>query len=169
MLTPDRRQFLRATGAAVLVSALSVTPFARAFAADAPTGPYSLPPLPYDPTALEPHIDAATMGIHHGKHHAAYVANLNKALADHGDLAKLPLEELLAKVEDVPEAVRKAIRNNGGGHANHSMFWQIMGPAGGPEPDGDLKAAIDRALADIKADGTYQKISDRYFGQDVSK
>jgi Fe-Mn family superoxide dismutase len=149
MLTPDRRQFLCAAGAATLVSAFSAGPFARAYAADAPTGPFTLPPLPYEPAALEPHIDATTMGLHHDKHHATYVTNLNKALADHGDLAKLPLEEILAKIEEVPEAVRKAIRNNGGGHANHSMFWQIMGAPGGPEPDGDLKTAIDSDLGGL--------------------
>lgn len=151
MLTPDRRNFLRAAGAATLITAVSTGGIGRAFAADpAPTGPFTLPLLPYKPDALEPHIDAPTMGFHHDKHHAAYVTNLNKALADHGDLAKLPLEELLAKLDAVPEAVRTAVRNNGGGHANHSMFWQIMGEPGGPGPDGELKAAIDADLGGLE-------------------
>ncbi len=152
MLTPDRRTFLRAAGAISLVSAVSTGVVGQAFAADppAPTGPFTLPPLPYDAAALEPHIDATTMGLHHDKHHQAYVTNLNKALADHGELAKLSLEDLLAKLGEVPENVRTAIRNNGGGHANHSMFWQIMGAPGGPGPDGDLKAAIDRDLGGLE-------------------
>ena len=150
MLTPDRRSLLCAAGAATLVTAASGG-LGRVFAADpAPTGPYTLPELPYKPEALEPHIDATTMGLHHGKHHQAYVNNLNKALADHGDLAKLPLEDLLSKLDEVPDAVRTAIRNNGGGHANHSMFWQIMGAPGGAGPDGDLKAAIDSDLGGLE-------------------
>ncbi|HYD16000.1 MAG TPA: superoxide dismutase [Hyphomicrobium sp.] len=152
MLTTNRRSLLRAAGAVTLVSAFSTGVVGRAFAADppAPTGPYTLPALPYDPAALEPHIDATTMGLHHDKHHQTYVTNLNKALADHAELAKLPLEDLLAKLGEVPEAVRTAIRNNGGGHANHSMFWQIMGAPGGPGPDGELKAAIESDLGGLE-------------------
>lgn len=151
MLTPDRRNFLCATGAATLLTAVSTAGIGRAFAADpAPTGPYTLPDLPYQPDALEPHIDATTMGLHHDKHHQGYVNNLNKALADHADLAKLPLEDLLAKIDEVPDTIRTAIRNNGGGHANHSMFWQIMGKPGGEAPGGDLKAAIDSDLGGIE-------------------
>jgi Fe-Mn family superoxide dismutase len=150
MFTPDRRSFLCAAGAATFMT-VSAGGLGRAFAADpAPTGPFTVPDLPYKPDALEPHIDAATMGLHHEKHHQAYVTNLNKALADHGDLAKLPLEELLTKLDEVPDAVRTAVRNNGGGHANHSMFWQIMGPPGGEGPDGDLKAAIDSDLGGLE-------------------
>jgi Fe-Mn family superoxide dismutase len=148
MLTPDRRTFLRAAGAATLAAAVSTN---RAFAADdAPAGPFTVPPLPYDTAALEPHIDAMTMGLHHDKHHAAYVKNLNTALKDHGELAKLPLEEILAKLSDVPDTIRTAVRNNAGGHANHSMFWQIMGAPGGPGPDGALKEAIDRDLGGLE-------------------
>lgn len=152
MLIADRRTFLRAAGAATMLAATSTAGAIRAFAADpaAPAGPFTLPDLPYKPDALEPHIDATTMGLHHDKHHATYITNLNKALADHGELAKLPLEDLLAKIEEVPENVRTAIRNNGGGHANHSMFWQIMGPPGGAGPDGDLKAAIDADLGGLE-------------------
>lgn len=125
-------------------AALSSTVTSRAFA-QAPTGPFKLDPLPYAFNKNEPHIDAMTMEIHHDKHHAAYVANLNVALKDYADLAAKPLPEILAKLSAAPEAIRGALRNNGGGHANHSMFWSIMGGAGG-EPDGELKAAIDKDL-----------------------
>ncbi len=105
--------------------------------------PFTLPALPYAPDALEPHIDKMTMEIHHGKHHAAYVANLNKALESAPDLANKPIEELLANnLSAVPEGIRTAVRNNGGGHANHSMFWQIMGPNGGGAPSGQAADAI---------------------------
>ena len=165
MLTPDRRSFLRAAGA-VTVATLTASSFGRAYAADpAPTGPFTLPELPYKPDALEPHIDATTMGIHHGKHHAAYVNNLNKALADQGELAKLPLEELIAKLDEVPEAIRTAVRNNGGGHANHSMFWQIMGAPGGPGPDGELKVAIDSDLGGLeKLQADFNTAGGKVFG-----
>ena len=119
--------------------------FAQAAAPAAATSPYTLPPLPYANAALEPHIDAATMALHHDRHHAAYVTNLNAALKDHSALAGLPLEELLAKLPEAPEAVRTALRNNGGGHANHAMFWQIMGGQGGA-PTGELAEAITRDL-----------------------
>lgn len=105
---------------------------------------YELPALPYAFDALEPHIDARTMEIHHGKHHAAYVANLNKAVDGHADLAGKSVEELVADLGSLPEAIRTAVRNNGGGHANHTLFWDIMGPQGGGAPSGDLAAAIDR-------------------------
>jgi len=149
MMKTDRRNFLCAASAASLVAALSTGGIGRAFAETAAEGPFTVPALPYDPAALEPHIDAATMGLHHGKHHAAYVKNLNTALKDHGDLAKLPLEDLIAKLDAVPDAIRTAVRNNGGGHANHSMFWQIMGAPGGPGPEGELKDAIDSSLGGL--------------------
>src|SRR5438477_12768179 len=99
--------------------------------------PYTLPPLPFPSDALEPHIDKMTMEIHHGKHHAAYVTNLNKALEGHDDLASLTIEQLLAnKAAKVPEAIRQAVINNGGGHANHSLFWLTLGPKAGGEPTG---------------------------------
>ena len=103
---------------------------------------HELPPLPYAPDALEPHIDARTMEIHHGKHPAAYVANLNKALEGHADLEQKSLVELLSDLSSIPENIRGAVRNNGGGHFNHSLFWKIMGPGGGGEPGGELGAAI---------------------------
>ena len=110
---------------------------------------HNLPPLPYPFDALEPHIDAKTMEIHHDKHHGAYVNNLNKALEGHPELQKLPVEELLARIGKVPEAVRTAVRNNGGGHMNHSMFWKIMKKGGGGEPSGDLADAIKGAFGNF--------------------
>ena len=110
---------------------------------------HNLPPLPYPFDALEPFIDAKTMEIHHDKHHGAYVTNLNKALEGHPELQKLPVEELLARIGTVPEAVRTAVRNNGGGHLNHSMFWNIMKKGGGGEPSGDLADAIKGAFGNF--------------------
>ncbi|GMU93864.1 MAG: superoxide dismutase [Candidatus Hydrogenedentota bacterium] len=107
--------------------------------------PYSLPPLPYDLDALEPHIDARTMEIHHGKHHQAYITNVNNALEGTG-LDARPIEEVLKNLTSVPEAKRQAVINNGGGHANHSLFWQIMGPKCGGEPSGALADAIKTEL-----------------------
>src|SRR5579883_2882113 len=105
--------------------------------------PFTLPPLPYAPDALEPHIDKMTMEIHHGKHHAAYVTNLNKALESAPNLADKTIEELLANnCAIVPENIRTAVRNNGGGHINHSMFWKIMGPGAGAAPVGNVSQAI---------------------------
>jgi Fe-Mn family superoxide dismutase len=103
-----------------------------------------LPALPYDFAALEPHIDAQTMQIHHDKHHAAYVTNLNAALESHAHLQKLSADDLIANLHDVPEAVRGAVRNNGGGHVNHTMFWEIMGPNAGGAPTGDLAKEIEK-------------------------
>ena len=103
---------------------------------------HALPSLPYAYSALEPHIDEQTMRIHHDKHHAAYVSNLNAALEKHPDLQKDSVEDLLRGINSVPEAIRTAVRNNGGGHANHTMFWQIMGPGAGGEPTGAVADAI---------------------------
>ncbi|MGH9774437.1 MAG: superoxide dismutase [Candidatus Acidiferrales bacterium] len=107
---------------------------------------HQLPPLPYSFDALEPYIDAKTMEIHHDKHHGAYVTNLNKALDGHADLQKLSVEDLLAHLDRVPENIRTAVRNNGGGHMNHSMFWKIMKKGGGGEPKGELASAISSAF-----------------------
>jgi Fe-Mn family superoxide dismutase len=106
---------------------------------------YELPELPYAADALEPHIDARTMEIHHGKHHAAYISNVNKALEGHPKLAAKSVEDLISDLAAVPEGIRGAVRNNGGGHANHSLFWTIMSPDGGGEPSGDLADAINAA------------------------
>ncbi|MFV3076953.1 superoxide dismutase [Niveispirillum fermenti] len=105
---------------------------------------FTLPALTYDTAALEPHIDAQTMGLHHGKHHQTYITNLNNALADHSQLQGLSLEDLLKRLGELPEGIRTAVRNNGGGHANHSMFWSIMGPNGGGDPTGEVGQAITR-------------------------
>ena len=107
---------------------------------------YTLPPLPYDYNALEPFIDEETMHLHHDKHHAAYVKNLNDAIAKHEELASKGAEELLMDLNAIPEDIRVAVRNNAGGHVNHSMFWQIMGPNAGGEPSGVLAGEITKAF-----------------------
>ena len=107
---------------------------------------YVLPNLPYPANALEVSIDAATMEIHHGKHHKAYVDNLNKALEGHAALASKPIEQLLREIAQVPESIRPAVTNNGGGHANHSMFWEIMGPGAGGQPSGPLADDIKQTF-----------------------
>jgi Fe-Mn family superoxide dismutase len=112
---------------------------------------FTLPPLPYDYSALEPHIDTQTMQIHHDKHHAAYVNNLNAALESHANLQSQSIEDILRNINEVPEAVRQAVINNGGGHANHTMFWEIMGPNGGGEPSGALANAINQAFGDFNS------------------
>jgi Fe-Mn family superoxide dismutase len=106
---------------------------------------YTLPALPYPFDALEPHIDAKTMEIHHDKHHGTYVTNVNNAL-EGNPLGELPIEELLTKLDEVPEEKRNAVRNNGGGHYNHTLFWESMSPSGGGEPSGELASAIDAAF-----------------------
>src|ERR671916_2022677 len=108
--------------------------------------PFTLPPLPYDYKALEPHIDEHTMRLHHDKHHATYVNNLNAALEAHPDLQGKSIEELLAGVDKLPEAIRTPVRNNGGGHANHTMFWEMMAPGGDKQPARELASAIDTAF-----------------------
>lgn len=113
--------------------------------------PYELPPLPYATDALEPHIDKATMEIHHGKHHQAYITNANNALKDHPELLEKPVEELLADLSVVPEAARTAVRNNAGGHANHSLFWKVLGPNAGGAPTGELATAIDAKFGSYDA------------------
>ena len=110
---------------------------------------HEVPALTYGFDALEPHIDTRTMEIHHDKHHAAYVTNLNKALEGHAELQAKTVEDLLRGIDSVPEAIRGAVRNHGGGHANHSLFWSVMGPNGGGAPSGDLAAAIDRSFGSI--------------------
>jgi Fe-Mn family superoxide dismutase len=112
--------------------------------------PHTLPALPYPADALEPHIDKATMELHHGKHHATYVNNLNAALDKHPQLQSKSIEELLRNIQSVPEDIRTAVRNNGGGHANHTLFWQIMGPRAGGEPMGDIAEALKSAFGSFK-------------------
>jgi len=113
--------------------------------------PFELPPLPYAHDALEPHVDARTMEIHHGKHHATYVNNLNAALEAHPNLLNKGIEDLVRNLDAVPEAVRTAVRNNGGGHANHSMFWTLMGAGQGGAPKGDVAKGIDKAFNSFEA------------------
>jgi len=108
--------------------------------------PHELSPLPYPYNALEPHIDKQTLEIHHDKHHGAYITNLNKALEGHADLQRLDVEQLIAKLDAVPENIRTAVRNNGGGHANHSLFWKIMEKGGGGEPRGEIAEAVQKAF-----------------------
>ncbi len=115
---------------------------------------HELPALPYAPNALEPHIDARTMEIHHGKHHNGYVSKLNAALEGHGNLASKSVEDLIGNLDSVPDSIRTAVRNNGGGHANHSLFWSVMGPNGGGAPAGALADAINSSFGsfdDFKA------------------
>jgi superoxide dismutase, Fe-Mn family len=112
---------------------------------------YEVPALPYDYSALEPYIDTQTMHLHHDKHHQAYVTNLNAALEKAPELQKLSAEELLKSLENVPEAIRNAVRNNGGGHVNHTMFWKIMGPNAGGEPSGAIAEAIKSTFGDFNA------------------
>jgi Fe-Mn family superoxide dismutase len=112
---------------------------------------FSLPALAYATNALEPHIDAKTMEIHHGKHHAAYVNNLNKALEGKSELESKTVEQLISKIADIPEAIRTAVRNNGGGHWNHAMFWKILSAKGGGKPTGELALAIDRDFGSFDA------------------
>jgi len=112
---------------------------------------FELPPLPYDYSALEPNIDTQTMQIHHDKHHATYVTNLNNAISGNSDLESMSAEELIKNLDRVPEDKRTAVRNNGGGHVNHTMFWEIMGPGGGGEPAGEFAAAVNKAFGSFDA------------------
>ena len=118
---------------------------------------FELPTLPYAADALEPHIDARTMEIHHGKHHNAYVTNLNKAIGGNAELAAQSIDDLVRGLDAVPEAIRGAVRNNGGGHANHSMFWEIMSGNGGGAPENELGAAIDNAFGSF--DGFRERLT----------
>ena len=154
-----RRQALRITSLSVAACAAGGARIAvaqgNAGSNSAATGPFALPALPYPVDALEPHIDAQTMQIHHDKHHGTYVTNLNKAVADAPDLKGKPVEDLLKDLNAVPEKVRTAVRNSGGGHLNHSLFWQMMKKGGGGEPSGDLAKAIDKAF------GSYSGFKDK--------
>jgi superoxide dismutase, Fe-Mn family len=126
---------------------------------------FSLPPLPYAPDALEPHIDAQTMQIHHGKHHNAYVTNLNAALEAHAALQSKSIEALISDLAAVPEAIRTAVRNNGGGHYNHTLFWELMTPGGAKEPSGALAQAISKGFGDFaKFKEAFQKAGATRFG-----
>lgn len=153
MLT--RREALKRTTLAVLGTAVTVRSRAQT-PGPASTTPFMLPPLPYAVDALEPHIDARTMEIHHDRHHAGYVDNLNKAIAAEPSLRGRSLEELLRNLQSVPESVRTTVRNNGGGHFNHSLFWQMMSPKGGT-PRGELARALESAFGSV--DGFRQRFT----------
>ncbi len=142
-----RRHMLHASAASA--AALALAPWA-AQAQDKMEAGFKLPPLPYKPDALEKAIDKETMTIHHDKHHQAYVTNLNAALAKHPEFLKMPIDELMRNYKKVPDEVRTAVINNGGGHANHSLFWEIMSPKGGGKPAGTLAKAIDSTFTDFE-------------------
>ncbi|HMC65885.1 MAG TPA: superoxide dismutase [Gemmataceae bacterium] len=145
MLTMTRRDLLHTAAAGA--AAVTLSPLA-AWAAEEKKAGFTLPKLPYDYDALEPHIDAETMKIHHDLHHKAYVDNLNKALAGQSELLAKPVEEILRDINSVPKNIRQAVINHGGGHANHTMFWEIMGKDGG-KPGGELAKAIDDAFGSV--------------------
>lgn len=143
----SRRDFFVAAGTSAAALAVAhLTPLSLFAADEKKPEPYKLPPLPYAYDALEPYIDAKTMEIHHDKHHAAYVANLNKTLESHPDLMSKSINTLMREIKSVPENIRQAVINNGGGHANHTLFWTIMTKNGGGEPKGELAKAIDKAF-----------------------
>ena len=129
----------------------------------APSGPFTLPPLGYSFDALEPHIDAKTMEIHHDRHHKTYVDNLNKAVASHADLQKMSVDELLGKLDSLPKDIQTAVRNNGGGHSNHSLFWKSLSKSGGKEPKGELAKDIDKAFGSFSS--LQEKLSAAAVGQ----
>lgn len=152
----NRRSVLKALGLTASLAAAGgkFTAQAQIQAASAPaasTGPFTLPPLPYAYDALEPYFDAETMHIHHDKHHAAYVKNLNAAVADHPELAGKTVDELVANLNAVPDAVRTAVRNQGGGHANHSFWWPLLSVSGGSEPKAELAKDIGTAFGSYSA------------------
>jgi len=164
-----RREFIQRIGAlggwAMGAGLAGATARGRAFAADRPPEPFQLPKLPYPYDALEPHIDARTMEIHHTRHHQAYVAGLNKAVENHPDLREKGLGELLGHIDHVPEPIRQAVINFGGGHANHSLFWEIMGPGKGGPPTGPIAAAITKAFGGFDPFKTlFSQTAEKHFG-----
>jgi superoxide dismutase, Fe-Mn family len=171
--TTSRRGFIKTV--ATIVPAALVFP-ALAVAADSTTtgtaaatggsgGPFKLPSLPYDFDALEPHIDKETMTIHHGKHHQAYVNNLNAAIEKHPDQGDKKIEELIRGLDQVPEDIRTAVQNNGGGHINHTMFWEIMTPGGAKEPKSELAQAIQSAFGSFDEFKTkFNEAGEKRFG-----
>ena len=146
--TMTRRDMLKTVG--LSVAGIAAAPLFSVRAQDK-AGGYKLPPLPYACDALEPHIDARTIAFHHDKHHQTYVTNLNKALEGHPEIASKPIEEVIKNINDVPETIRIAVRNNGGGHANHSLYWLFMNPDGGGEPKGAVAQAINKKFGNFAA------------------
>ena len=137
----SRRHAIKTIAAATAAVVTTTTP---ALAQPAVPGPFTLPPLPFAYDALEPYVDAPTVQIHHDKHHATYVANLNKAIANNPELGKKTVENLIRDLAAVPEGIRAAVRNHGGGHANHALYWQVVAKNGGSGPKGELAKAIDK-------------------------
>lgn len=147
----DRRDAIKLAAGAAVVTIGSAAPVLPAVAQGPGAAAFTLPPLGYAFDALEPHIDAQTMRIHHGTHHAGYVKNLNALVAKHPALAKVPMEETLSAIEALPAELRDGVRNNMGGHWNHSFFWQVMAPGGSKAPSGELKAAIETGFGSLAA------------------
>lgn len=152
----DRRTALKTVAVATAAAPVLLTAAQPAATPAAPTGPHTLPPLPYPTDALEPFIDARTMEIHHDRHHATYVASLNKAIAGNADLAGKSAEELIAHLGAVPEPIRNLVRNHGGGHVNHSFFWQLLKRNGGTTPSGPLMEAL------VGKFGTFEKFKSEF-------
>ncbi len=167
MSSISRRHLMTAAAGIAAATAAPRTLFAQAAApapAAAASGPFTLPPLTYPTNAFEPHIDAKTMEIHHGRHHQAFITNLNTFAKDNPQLATTPVGDVLGNLGNLPDTIRTGVRNNLGGHANHSMFWQIMGPNGG-KPDGEVLAAIDRDLGGLEKFQTdFNAAGGRQFG-----
>jgi Fe-Mn family superoxide dismutase len=164
-----RHLFGAAAGAAALAAmprlAFAQAPAAAPAAAPAEAGPFTVPPLSYPFNALEPHIDARTMEIHHDRHHAAYVANLNNVAKTNPQLGTAAIPDVLGNLNALNDDIKFAVRNNLGGHANHTMFWEIMGPGGGGKPEGDLLAAIDKDLGGLeKFQNDFNAAGGRQFG-----
>jgi Fe-Mn family superoxide dismutase len=163
MRSLSRRQFIATTGSAA-ACLLAPVGSGRLCADEKHTG-FTLPKLPYSFDALEPSIDARTMEIHHDKHHAAYVKNLNEALAGHDKLLEMPIQKLIKNLNEVPEAIRQKVRNNGGGHANHSFFWEVLSHDGEGKPAGRLAEAIDSTFGDFaKFQAAFKKAGLDRFG-----
>ena len=159
-MTLSRRLMLGAAGAMVAQRSFGQTPAAPPIE----PGPFLLPPLPYAADANEPHIDARTMLLHHDRHHAAYVANLNKAAEADAAIAAMPVQDILANLSRIPDGARTLVRNNAGGHANHTMFWSIMGGHGGA-PAGAVRAAVDRDLGGFEAmKAAFNRLGTAQFG-----
>jgi len=150
----NRRNLMKVIGLTAMggiVARFAELPTTEAQSTNGASEPYSLPSLPYEYDALEPFIDRQTMHLHHDKHHAGYVRNLNAAVANYPDLAKLPVEDLVQRLDRVPEPIRQTVRNNGGGHANHSLFWQVMQKGAPGKPTGDLARAINEKFGSFSA------------------
>lgn len=163
----NRRNFLVLLGATVSVTAVGILPAQTKAQSlnNTPEGPFKLPPLPYPYDALKDYIDEETMRFHHDKHHAAYVKNLNTAINKYPELTRKSIEELIININTVPQDIRETVRNNGGGHLNHSMFWEIMSPQGGGTPKGELAKAIEQEFGSFeKFQAAFNEAGSKRFG-----